>query len=172
MPRKTDFQRLSKIDLAAALGVSTQTLDQWLGRGMPFASKPGTGARAYAFDLSEVLRWRIDYERARADAASTETDLEEAKRRKAVADARLAEMQADREAGRLLAREDVDAAVIAAFSRVRARLLAIPQSTAPLVVGVETVAEASEKIRRAIYGALAELAETDVDALVTGAGDD
>lgn len=164
MPRKTDFKTLSKIDLAAALGVSTQTLDQWLGRGMPYVSRPGAGSRAYRFDLSEVLRWRIDYERAQAEAGTDETDLDEAKRRRAVAEARIAEMQADREAGRLLPREDVDAAMVGAFARVRSRLLAIPSKAGPLVQGQST-AEAAETIRAAIYEALRELSDTSVGDL-------
>lgn len=167
MPRKTDFKTLSKIDLAAALGVSTQTLDQWLGRGMPYVSKPGAGSRSYSFDLSEVLRWRLDYERAKMDAETDETDLDEAKRRRAVAEARIAEMQADREAGQLLLREDVDAAVVGAFARVRARLLAIPGKVAPIVQGQPTP-EAAETIRKAVYEALRELSETSVSELANG----
>ena len=122
MPRKTDFKTMSKIELAAAQGVSTQTLDQWLNRGMPYVAKPGEGSRTYQLDPSAVLRWRLDYERAPAEAVTDATDLNEAKPRKAVAEARPAKMAADREAGRLLAREDVDQAVIGAFSRVRPRL--------------------------------------------------
>jgi len=165
MPRKTYFTTLSKIDLAAALGVSTQTLDQWLGRGMPYVSKPGTGSRSYQFNLSDVLRWRLDYEREQIDADTDETDIEEAKRRRAVAEARIAEMQADREAGRLLAREDVDAAVVGAFARVRARLLAIPSKCGPVTVG-QTAPESAETIRLAIYEALHELAATNAAELI------
>lgn len=166
---KSDFEAMTKAELATALGVSVQTVTAWLQRGLPTVSRPGTSGRAYSFRLSDVVAWRVAQEAARHDTGA-ETDLEEAKRRKAVAEAELAEMQAAQQAGRLLAREDVDAAVIGAFARVRARLLAIPQSVAPLVVGAD-LPEASEAIRRAIYGSLQELSETDVDALDTGAGD-
>ncbi len=93
-----------------------------------------------------------------------ETGLDGAKRRRAVAEARLAEFAADREAGRVLPREDVDAAVVGAFARVRTRLLAIPSKAAPLVAG-QTTAEASETIRQAIYEALRELSETSISDL-------
>ncbi len=96
--------------------------------------------------------------------AVDETDMDEAKRRKAVAEARLAEMAADREAGRLLVREDVDAAVIGSFARVRSRLLAVPHKVAPLVQG-QDIAEAAETVRGSIWGALAELSETSVSEL-------
>jgi phage terminase Nu1 subunit (DNA packaging protein) len=170
MARKTDFKTLSKTDLAAALDVSTQTLDQWLNRGMPFVSKPGTGSRSYEFDLSAVLRWRLDYERAQADAATDGTDIEEAKRRRAVAEARLAEMAADREEGQLLARADVDAAVTGAFARVRARLLAVPSKVAAEAAAESEPVRVQALVQAAVYEALAELAGTDVDALMTADG--
>lgn len=94
------------------------------------------------------------------------TDMDEAKRRKAVAEAKIAEMQADREAGKLLAREDVDAAVVGAFARVRSRLLSVPHKVAPIVQGQNT-AEAAETVRMAIWGALQELSETSVSDLTT-----
>jgi len=90
-----------------------------------------------------------------------ETGIDEAKRRKALAEARLAEFAVEREAGRMLAREDVDAAVIASFARVRTRLLSVPHKCAPLVQG-QDVATASETIRAAIWAALAELSQTSV----------
>lgn len=95
-----------------------------------------------------------------------ETDMDEAKRRKAVAEAKIAEMAADREAGKLLAREDVDAAVVGAFARVRARLLAVPHKVAPIVGGQNT-AEAAETVRSAIWGALQELSDTSVTDMTT-----
>lgn len=94
-------------------------------------------------------------------AQGDEVSFDEARRRRAVAEAVLAEMEVERAAGRLLKREDVDAAVIGAFARVRARLLAVPGKAAPLVAGNDAAA-ASEIIRRAIHDALRELSETSV----------
>ncbi len=87
--------------------------------------------------------------------------IEEARRRKMSAEARLAEMNVEKTAGRLLDRTDVDAAVMGAFARVRARLLAVPHKCAPLVVGLGAP-EASEVIRQAVYEALNELSGTTV----------
>jgi hypothetical protein len=90
--------------------------------------------------------------------------IEEARWRKMAAEARLAKMAAEKAAGRMLERTDVDAAVVGAFARVRARLLAVPHKCAPLVVGL-SAGEASEVIRRAVYEALNELASTSVSDL-------
>ena len=94
-----------------------------------------------------------------AGGEGDETGFDEARRRKAVAEARLAEFAADLQAGRVLPRDDVDAAVVAAFARVRTRLLSVPTKCAPLVHG-KSSAEAAETIRLAIWGALGELSET------------
>lgn len=87
--------------------------------------------------------------------------IEDARRRKMAAEARLAEMNVEKTAGRLLDRTDVDAAVTGAFARVRARLLAVPHKCAPLVVGLGAP-EASEVIRQAVYEALNELSSTSI----------
>lgn len=91
---------------------------------------------------------------------------------------RLARAQADREEmrnaqlrGELLARSDVDAAVIGAFSRVRQRLLAIPTKVAPLVATMSEPAECEREVRRAVNEALQELADTNVERLAAETGD-
>ncbi len=96
-----------------------------------------------------------------AGALDDGQSIEEARRRKMAAEARLAEMAAEKTAGRLLDRTDVDAAVMGAFARVRARLLAVPHKCAPLVVGLGAP-EASEVIRQAVYEALNELSSTSL----------
>jgi phage terminase Nu1 subunit (DNA packaging protein) len=164
MATKHDFESLTKAATAAAFGVSVQALDGWLARGMPCVSKPGTGARAYRFSLPAVLRWRIDYERAQLEAATDETDLEEAKRRRAVAEAKLAEMEVATREGDLLRRDDVDMAVATSFAYCRAKLLALPTKLAPLAHGLE-IPEIAEVARKIVYEALTELSETRVEDL-------
>ena len=90
--------------------------------------------------------------------------------------ARLAREQADAlemknavTRGDLLVREDVDAAVTAAFARVRARLLAIPGKLAPVLLAFETPAEAQQAMRDAVHEALRELSETAVADLTAEA---
>ena len=62
----------------------------------------------------------------------------------------------------LLPRDEVTAAVQAAFSRVRARLLAIPTKAAPQVVLLKTVAEVKALLTTLIHEALQELSETEI----------
>lgn len=66
------------------------------------------------------------------------------------AEACLAEIAVEKAAGQLLDRTDVDAAVLGAFARVGARLLAVPHKCALLVAGLGAP-EASEVIRQAVF---------------------
>lgn len=109
-----------------------------------------------AWHLADVAPMLTD-----AGALDDGQTIEEARRRKMAAEARLAEMNVEKTAGRLLDRTDVDAAVTGAFARVRARLLAVPHKCAPLVVGLGAP-EASEVIRQAVYEALNELSSTSI----------
>ena len=73
--------------------------------------------------------------------------------------------------GELREAADVDAAVIAAFSRVRSRLLAVPSKLAPKVVTAEGANEAEAEISAAIREVLRELSETNVAKLEADDGD-
>ena len=104
----------------------------------------------------------LDYEAERARKTKEEADAQEMKN---------ALMRRE-----LLRREDVDAAVTAAFARVRARMLAVPPKVAPQVVTDGEPAIAERTVRAAINEALLELSETtvadlcgDSDALVADA---
>ena len=50
---------MNKRELAAAMRVSTTTVDNWLNRGCPFRKAPdgATVGEGYQFDLAEVQHW-------------------------------------------------------------------------------------------------------------------
>lgn len=53
--------------------------------------------------------------------------------------------------------------VTAAFSRCRAKMLAIPSKMAPIVIHLDSISEAQAKLTDAVHDALNELAETAVE---------
>ena len=145
------------------MGVSTPTIDRWIQAGLPYDDAPGRPGKSYQFDVPTVVIWRLERER---EAGASSGELRGLRARKLAADARLSEMAADREAGQLLARADVDAAVIGAFMRVRTRLLAIPNTVTPLVVGVVDPRHVERLLKEKICEVLLELSETDVARLM------
>ena len=60
------LSHLNKHQLADALGVSPNTIDQWRKAGMPVVSE-GTNGRAYAFDPQACLKWRADRDARRQE---------------------------------------------------------------------------------------------------------
>lgn len=83
--------------------------------------------------------------------------------------AQLARLEYEQKIGTLVPIESVAAEVEREYTRVRARLLAIPSKLAPDVALTDDVAQCRAVIEAAITDALNELA---ADAAVNGAGDD
>ena len=170
---------ISKAQLSRQLGVSRAAVTSYVRRGMPvnFDGKVNT---------AEALAWVNDHvEPHHADrGAAMAAEVPEAKRRGngddrtvlAAERARLACAQADAQEMKnatarrlLLPSDEVTAAVHTCFSRVRARLIAIPTRAAPQVVLLKTMPEVKALLTALIHEALQELSETKVVALAEGA---
>ena len=82
------------------------------------------------------------------------------------------EMRSAELRGALLPRDEVAAAVQAAFSRVRARPLALPTKATPRVATLRTFAEVKQGLTELVHEALRELSETEVVAAAEGGGGD
>ena len=161
----------SHAQVAEHLDMSRQNATDLFSRGV----LPGGRGQGKA-DIDECRVAYIRHLRSKAGGGTGDAgaDLDLASER-----ARLAKEQADRQEmlnaqmrGELLARPDVDAAVSAAFARVRAKLLSVPGKAAAEVVAVDQPAEAEALIRDAVCEALEELAGTTVADLVAAAGED
>lgn len=100
-----------------------------------------------------------------------EAELLAERTRKTREEADAIEMKNAQMRGELLLREDVTAAVVSAFARVRARMIGLPPKLAPMMVTISEIAEAEALIRRAVYDALRELADTSVADLCGDDGD-
>jgi hypothetical protein len=77
---------------------------------------------------------------------------------------RIAEAEADKVDGALLRRTTVEVAWSRMIANMRARLLSIPNKTAPLVHSSPTIAAASATITAAIYEALEEISRPPIYA--------
>jgi phage terminase Nu1 subunit (DNA packaging protein) len=160
---------VSTSDLAAVLGLTDRRVRQLREDGtLPEAGRGrfvlGAAVQAYNGRLREQAAGRQG-----ADEDAPDLTDERARLAKAQADAQ--EMKNAQTRGELLPRGDVDAAVAAAFARVRARLVGIPAKAAPVVMTMESAAEAQAALRDAIYEALRELSETAVADLCRDDGD-
>lgn len=154
--------------VADALGVSERYVRQLAERGViPRRGRGGWDLEACREKYQEHTR-AVAAGRARAGeplptgapGASGQQSLayEQARLAKEKADA---QAMANAEARRELVRvEAVREAVVAAWARVRARLLAIPSKGAPVLVGIETVPAMQAALTDLMRDALDELAST------------
>lgn len=155
----TDEITFSTPEMAALLGCTPRHLQQLAKDGIIPKSERGrwplAAVTAYCGYLQlDARRGPADFQAERARLTRAQADL---------AEATLAQRR-----GELLDRGDVDAAVCAAFARVRARLLTVPSKTAAECAAEGQPAACAEIVRQAIFDALTELSETEIEALVAG----
>lgn len=138
---------LNQGEMAALAGVTRQTISDWMVEGLPH-TKPG--GREVVYDLFTAIPWIRDNK--------WKPSLDD-RSRKLKAEADLAEMERDLQAGKLVDAAEVEASWVDAAIRVRAKILGMPPKLAPQVVSM-TIPEAQELIERECHQALAELSTT------------
>lgn len=149
--------RVNMSELASVFGVSTQAVQAWVRRGCPFVEKGGAG-KAYVFETADVITWRREIEmQATGDGDDDSITLEQARKRRELAQARLSEIDLAKRRSELVEIEAVAEIVSEDYTRVRARLLALPPKCAPLIHKAETVTEIREILDGSVREALAEL---------------
>ena len=160
----------TQADFAAHVGISQPMVAELVARGV--VKTAGRGK----LDIDEA---RLDYcahlrsvAGNRSGNVEADLDLTAERARKAKEEADSLEMRNAQMRGELLPRGDVDAAVGAAFARVRAKMLSVPGKTAAEVVAVESPTEAEALIRDAVVDVLEELSGTTVADLMAAEGED
>lgn len=144
-------------EVAALFGKSSRWISDLRAKG----ELPGDGATLAEF----VAAW------SSMSAVSTGgKSIDQHKARLAAAKADEAEMKNAQRRRELLPRPLVTHAVQGAFSRVRAKLLAMPSKCAPAIAGMKSAVAIQHKLTEQVHEALAELATTVVD--VEPAGDE
>lgn len=143
-----NFWNISR--LADEFGLDRRTVKKRLAGIEPAGNAHGGVAGYRLRDVAHLLV----ADRIEVDDGETSEEL---RRRKLKAQARLAEIEVEREEGRLVAREDVDAAAQHFIATTRQRLLGVPAKVAPLVAAQSEPAICQEIVRREQYDALAEL---------------
>lgn len=171
--------RVNRQQLADILGITKPTISAWIDDGLPWVEQ-GSKGKEWVFETKEVIAWYAECKhkerdgRARAqkvkDNPFTKPDMgnigetiEEANLRKEAALADKHELAAAKEAGMLVPIDEVEAIVVEEHTRVRTRILALPNELRPLLLthlkndrkaveacvrkAEETIHEALEEIR-------------------------
>lgn len=129
---------ISQVELTKRWGKSRQTAAEWARRpGCPKRNRAGK----IEYQWPEFLEWwASERERAARDEA-TPVDSEQAKARKALADAKLAEYELAQAEGRLIDAQEGAQEFMRRIEPIRASMIAMPPKWAPLLMGKRTLTE-------------------------------
>ena len=130
---------------------SLPTIDAWIRNGCPVKERNARGGVGM-LNLSDMTRWKIAQSQNR-----TQDPIAERARRDSEAADKLA-LENARTRGEIVAADTVTSSWVGIMSEVRARLLSLPTSLAPQVIGA-TTEEARALIEAALYDALLSLAD-------------
>lgn len=122
-------------ELANMFGIRRGSVYQWMGEGMP-VHKRGSGGVAHEFETEDVIRWHE--QRAIKNAVgedSSHVDINEAKRRKLLAEAGIAEINLNKEKGKVVLLEDIERELSHQFALLRSRLRKVPERCVLRVIG-------------------------------------
>ena len=153
---------VNRTEIARVLGVTPPTVTDWVAKGMPVVQQGARGV-PWVFGVAECVRWMVDYQIAQATESSKDVGLEEAERRRTIADARLKEIKLSQELRKVVKVEDVARVWEGRIVASRETFLAIAARLAPELVGEDDHQAIEARIEEEIEGALRELAQWEPD---------
>lgn len=174
------YSSLSVSDVAELLPLKERQIRNLIkDKGLPARSDP----RGFMLDWSSTLEWYVQYRIAQKvgnggnpgpKVGSNHPDMpqepiNEALLRKTVAEADLKELQLARERGQVAAIADVERVLMAANKTIQTRVLALPASVAPQLIGLEDRARIDAILMRTCRDVLTNLATLDAVREVHGA---
>lgn len=178
--------QVNRGELADVFGVASPTIDRWVGEGLPYVTRGGRG-QVWAFDTAAAIAWWAEHQSPRRRdrrtvanrGAGPEVDgdvesIEEAERRKMVAQADRAEADLAKVTGLLVPIDEVAAVVLEEHTRVRTHLLAIPNAVRARVqahFGANRAAaeQVVSEVEAAILEAMSEIRGPGMDGPEAGA---
>lgn len=146
---------LTRKEAKAALGAMPErSFARWVAKGLP---RKGNN-KSERYPWPEIHRWTLEHARQEGRESVRPADYEDAKARKAIAEAELAEYELLQKRGELMTLANGEKILSEAFQRIRGALLALPRRIASDLVAIQTMAEANARVTRAISEVLEELA--------------
>lgn len=136
MAPRPDGRLATQSELAQIFAVTAQTVLAWERRGCPVEEK-GTRGKATLYNTASVIRWRTERAVAASAGDMTAIDDAEARRRKLVAEATLAEMEVALKRGELVPLEIVGLQIENEYSLVRANFMSMAGEIAADLEGLE-----------------------------------
>jgi len=161
---------LNRTELASLLGYSTNAVDGWKIRGVP---SDITG-RFPTYNVADVVAWlrARDVEEAVASGKRPDgaIDLEELRKRKALADTEISELALEEARGQVVPFAIVIEEVEDCFLRIRSKLLSMKTRYAGRWARISTAPKMKAAVEAAVFEILDELTDIDDLAVVARKG--
>lgn len=151
-----DFTEVGLHEAAAICGKSVTTLKTWFNLGCPVIERGGK-TKKWRISPAAVMAWREEKIAQDAVGDTKNLDFEEARRRKMAAEAAMTELDLAQRRGELIPIEEIANLVGEEYANVRAKLLAIPVKMAPLMLGLDDLANARGLLEDGLTEAMEEL---------------
>ena len=125
---------VNRTKLAEIFGVSLTSVDNWIRRDCPYIQKAEQG-KPWKFETKEVSDWLRKQDIIKATEGVDNTDIDEAKRRKLVADATLSEIAVAKEKGIVIDAEEIKNKLSSVLAEFTSKVRRIPERAVLRVVG-------------------------------------
>lgn len=148
----------SREEIAEILGCETRTITNYIKLYPDFPSR--VRGKNRDFPIARCVAWKLD--RMVADAISNfappaPSTLIDAEKRKAIADAELAELKVQKLRGEVVPIAESIKLVERAFTAIRSRLMSVPGEYAPQFLNLDSMPAAVIKLRELSATVIAEL---------------
>lgn len=153
---KDESKYLNKLQLARRYGVSQPTVNNYIGRGMPYVREGKRGGDTWLFDPLEVDEWISEWEEEKASPEENE-DIVKARLEKIKVETQRLELRLKKEQDEVIDVTEVARIVGNEYSNVRTQILALPNKLAPMLVDKSDQLEINQLITKYIHEILSEL---------------
>lgn len=151
------MQTINQKELSSIIGITVQQIIKLEKEGV--FNRNGEKFYTLPHAVNEYIAYKIKSELRKVKGDSE--DINEAKRRKEIAQATLLELEVREKQGDLISIDEIrkeNEYVLTAFKN---KSLAIPSKIAPALIGIESIAEIQAILERAMYDLLIELANLE-----------
>ncbi|GLQ53609.1 terminase small subunit [Devosia nitrariae] len=168
---------VSSATLATMMGTTRGTVQSWIESGCPVVSRPSGPGQSFTLDLAEVVRWRLERATAEAEARAIEAvkreieggqwaddggeTEEQAKTRRARADANIAEMKEAEFAGSVIPIAVAETMISKEYATMRQKLENLGNTlaarTAQITDPAKVKATADKLVREALSALVGKL---------------
>ncbi len=171
MASVVEHDPVSQQEMASICGVTAQTVLAWERKGCPVHEK-GARGKATLYQTAPVIAWlraQSVSEAIGTTGPAEDLDYNQARKRKMIAEAQLAELEVAKKAGDLISLSLAIGVVQNLLTNLKVKLLAIGPRVAPRLEALKTIAERRAAIDEAIREALRVISKDPSDFLGSGA---